>query len=82
MSPSCNPAPAVPEVASANSETRVSPTPVCMVPSRRTMDVFPTYELSPDVSYHEPATSPVTPAMPMDSDYVSPGGGGGSGVNG
>ena len=38
------------------------------------MDVFPTYEMSPDVSYYEPDTSPVTPALPVDSDYVSPGG--------
>ena len=70
MSPSRYPAPAVPEVASADSATQVSPTPVWMVHSLQTMDVFPTYEMSPDVSYYKPATSPVTPALPVDSDYV------------
>ena len=78
MSPSRYPVLAVPEVACADSATRVSPTPIREVHSLRTMDVFPMYEMSPDVSYYEPATSPVTPALPVDSDYVSPGG---SGVN-
>ena len=32
------------------------------------------YEMSLDVSYYKPTTSPVTPALPLDSDYVSPGG--------
>ena len=79
MSPSLYPAPTVPEVASADSATRVSPTPFWMVHSLQTMDVFPTYEMSLDVLYYKPATSPVTPALPVDSDYVSPGGGGGGG---
>ena len=73
MSPSRYPALAVPEVASADSATRVSPTPIREVHSLQTMDVFPMYEMSPDVSYYEPATSLVTPALPVDSDYVSPG---------
>ena len=32
--------------------------------------VLPTYTMSPGVSSHAPATSPVTPALPVDSDYV------------
>ena len=74
MSPSRYPAPAVPEVSSADSVTQVSPTLVRRVHSLRTMDVFPTYEMSPDVLFYEPATLPVTPALPVYSDYVWPGG--------
>ena len=54
--------------------TQMSPTLVRRVHSLQTMDVFPTYAMSPDVSFYEPATSPVTPALPVDSDYVSLGG--------
>ena len=53
---------------------RFRDTGVRMVNSLRTMDVFPTCEMSPDVSYYEPATSPVIPALPVDSNYVLPGG--------
>ena len=28
--------------------------------------------MSPDVSFYKPTTSPVTPALPVNSDYVSP----------
>ena len=49
-SPSHYPAPAVPVVPSAVSSVWVSPAPVREVSSTRTLDVFPTYEPSPDTS--------------------------------
>ena len=74
ISPSRYLAPAVPDVASAASATRVSPSPVWAVHSHspRTIDVFPTYEMCPEISCYEPTTSPVTSALPVNSDYVSP----------
>ena len=66
-------APAVPEMSSPASATQVSPAPLRVVNSLPTIDAFPTYTISPAVSYYEPSTSPVTPALPETSDYVSPG---------
>ena len=62
-SPSQYLAPAVPVVPSAISSARVSLEPVREVYSPGTLDVFPTYEPSPDTSLYVPATSPVTPAL-------------------
>ena len=70
MSPSRYPAMAVPELDRPASVTQMSPTLVRRVHSLHTMDFFPTYAMSLDVSFYEPATSPVTPAP----DYVSLGG--------
>ena len=38
-----------------------------------TIDVFPTYTMFPSVLSYAPPTSPVTPSLPVDLDYVSPG---------
>ena len=51
----------------------LSPSQSRMVNTFPTIDVFLTYTMSPGVSSYAPATSPVTPALPVDSDYVSPG---------
>ena len=69
-SPSHYPVPALPVVPSAVSSAWVSPEPIREVYSSGTLDVFSTYEPSPDTSLYVPATSPVTPAL-------SGGGGGG-----
>ena len=73
MSASRYPAPPVPAMDTSASATRLSPTPLRVVNTLPTIDVFPTYTMSPAVSYYAPATSPVTPALPVTSDYVSPG---------
>ena len=49
-SPSQYPAPAVPVVPSAVSSTQVSPAPIREAYSPGTLDVFPTYVPSPNVS--------------------------------
>ena len=50
MSPSRYPVLAMPDIASAAFATLVSPTPIRVVHSLRTIDAFPTYAMSPDVS--------------------------------
>ena len=72
-SPSSYPAPAVPIVPSAVSSARVSPEPIREEYSPATLDVFPTYVPSPDTSLYVPATSPVTPVQPLDTEFLSPG---------
>ena len=71
MSPSRYPAPTVPDVCSLAPATQMSPAPLRVVNSLPTIDVFPTYTMSPAVSYYEPSTSPVTPELPETSDSVS-----------
>ena len=39
-----------------------------------TLDVFPTYVPSPDISLYVLVTSPVTPVQPLDIEFLSPGG--------
>ena len=68
------PAPAVPVLPLAASSTRVSPAPIREAYSPGTLDVFPTYVPSPDVSFYVPTTSPVTPAQTLDIELLSPGG--------
>ena len=74
------PAPAVTVVLSAVSSARVSPDPIREVYSLGTLDVFPTYEQSPDTSLYVLATSPVTPALSegpvqlLGTESLSPGG--------
>ena len=63
-SPSRYPAPAVPVVPSAASSMRVSPAPIREEYSPGTLDVFPTYFPSTDISLYVPATSLVTPVQP------------------
>ena len=72
-SPSRYPAPAVPDVLSAASSTQVSPAPIREEYSPGTLDVFPTCVASPDMSLYVPATSPVTPVQPLDTEFISPG---------
>ena len=62
-SPSQYPAPVAPVVPSVASSTRVSPALIWEAYSPGTLDVFPTYVPSPDVSLYVPTTSPVTPAQ-------------------
>ena len=69
----------------AASAMRMTPTPIREVSSHGTMDVFPSYDMSPDVSFYDPATSPVTPTLIANSDFLSPAGeegGGGEGGGG
>ena len=73
VSPSRYPAPPVPAMADPAPATWMSPTPLRVVNTLPMIDAFPTYTLSPAASYYAPATSPVTPAVPVASDYVSPG---------
>ena len=72
--PSQYPAPAVPVVPLAASSTRVSPAPIReeYSPGKLDVHVFPTYVPSPDVSFYVPATSPVTPAQTLDTEFLSP----------
>ena len=72
ISPSQYPATLAPDIYSPSAATRVSPAPLLVVNSTPTIDVFPTYTMSPAVSYYEPSTSPVTPVLPETLDYVSP----------
>ena len=65
-SPSRYLAPTVPVVPSAVSSARGY--------SPGTLDVFPTYVPPPDMSLHVPATSPVTPVQPLDTEFLSPDG--------
>ena len=70
-SPSQYPAPAVSVVPSAASYMRAL---IREAYSPGTLDVFPTYVPSPDVSFCVPTTSPVTPAQTLDTEFLSPGG--------
>ena len=73
MSPSRYPAPSVPTMDIYVSDTQVSPSQSRLMNTLSMIDVFPTYTMLPAVLLYTPATSPVTPSLPVDSDYVSPG---------
>ena len=60
-------------VPSAATSTRVSPAQIREAYSPETLDVFPTYVLSPDVSFYVPTTSVVSPALTVDTEFLSPG---------
>ena len=78
-SPSPYLAPVVPVVPSAVSSARVSHEPIREVCSAGTLDVFPSYDPSPDTPLYVPATSPVTPALSegpvqlLGTESLSPG---------
>ena len=64
------------------SSIQLSPNRVCEHFSCVTVDVFPVYQVSPDITGYLPATSPVTPPVPeslptspvhLGSDSLSPG---------
>ena len=73
MSSSWYTAPPVPSRDISVPEPQVSPSQSRMGNMLPKIDVFPAYTMSPGVSSYAPVASPVTPTLPVDSDYVSPG---------
>ena len=70
VSPSQYPAPLVPDPAPTS---QLSPVPLRVVNALPSIDLFPSYTMSPAHSYYAPATSPITTNVPDTSEYLSPG---------
>ena len=73
VSPSRYPVPPVPALPDPAPTSQLSPVPLWVVNALPTIDLFPSYTMSPAHSHYTPATSPITTDVPDTSEYLSPG---------
>ena len=73
VSPSQYPAPPLPASVDSVSVTPLPPGPIRVVNALPTIDSFPTYSMSPALSYYVPETSSISEDLPGPSDCISPG---------
>ena len=73
VSPSRYPAPPVPALPDPAPTSQLSPVPLRVVNELPTIDLFPSFTMSPAHSYYALATSPITTDVHDTSEYLSPG---------
>ena len=73
VSPSLYPAQPVPAPPNPAPTSGSRFVPLRVVDELPTIDLFPSYTISPAHSYYDPTTSPVTSDLPDASEYILPG---------